>query len=70
MDTLKKLLAFCNLLEYDGNRLSITNIALIILLGKLALSNNVDWPSIVAVIASFANYAHKRQLTSQGPDEK
>lgn len=57
-----KTLDFCNVLDYN-KRLSITNIALIALLGKLLLSTNTDWPSLVSVIVAFSNYAHKRVVS-------
>lgn len=60
-----KILAFLNLLD-DSNRLSITNIALIGLLIKMCVASNTDWPSMVAVITAFGNYAHKRVVNSQG----
>lgn len=64
MNLVLKALDFCNLLDYNG-KLSITNIALVALIAKLALSGNTDWPSLVAVITAFSNYAHKR-VVSQG----
>lgn len=60
-----RILSFLNLLD-DSNRLSITNIALIGLILKMVCASNVDWPSIVAVIAAFGNYSHKRIVNSQG----
>lgn len=69
MDKIKRILAFCNLLEYDENRLSITNIALIGLIFKLVITPQVDWPSIVAVITAFGNYSHKRYINSQVSDD-
>lgn len=60
-----KLLAFLNVLD-DSNRLSITNLALIGLIMKMILASNVDWPSIVAVVAAFGNYSHKRSINAQG----
>lgn len=63
-----KILDFLNLLSYD-RKLSITNIALYVLLGKLVLSSNVDWPSIVAVITAFANYSIKRVVNQRVANE-
>ncbi len=60
MKYITKILDFLNILDYSGTRLSITNIALIGLLIKVLVSPNVDWPSLVAIITAFANYAHKR----------
>jgi len=55
-----KLLDFCNLLDYSGARLSLTNLGLIALIFKMVVSKPVDWPSVVAVIAALANYMNKR----------
>lgn len=55
-----KLLAFLNLLDADSN-LSITNAAVIALVIKMLVSPNLDWPSITAMVITFANYMHKRQ---------
>lgn len=63
-----KTLDFCNLLDYN-KKLSITNIALIALLGKMILSHNVDWPSLVSVIVAFSNYAHKRVVSNNAENE-
>ena len=65
MKIILKVLDFLNLLDYSGERLSITNIALVALIAKLSLSSNVDWPSIVAVITAFGNYASKRHINAQ-----
>ncbi len=63
-----KILDFCNVLDYN-KKLSITNIALIALLGKMLLAPNIDWPSLVAVIVAFSNYAHKRAVSSNAENE-
>lgn len=62
-----KILNFLNLLD-ENNCLSITNVGLIALVTKIVVSPTADWPSIVAVIASFSNYAHKRYVNSQVQD--
>lgn len=59
MKFLLKVLDFCNVLDYS-KRLSITNIALIVLLAKVAFASPIDWPSIVSLVIAFSNYAHKR----------
>lgn len=69
MKYILKVLDFINVLEYDQSRISITNIALYGLIGKLIMAPNTDWPSLVAVIASFANYAHKRYTISKEPTQ-
>ena len=57
---MKKVLAFCSLLGDDGNSLSLTNIALVLLVIKMVASPTLDWPSAVSLVTVFANYAHKR----------
>lgn len=63
-----KVLDFCNVLDYAG-KLSITNIALIALVGKMVIAPTLDWPSVVTVITVFSNYMHKRSVAS-GSDVK
>lgn len=64
-----KALDFCSLLDYSGTRLSLTNIALLALVAKLAFSQSADWGSIVAVVTAFGNYSLKRVVNSksEGP---
>jgi DNA-binding transcriptional regulator YdaS (Cro superfamily) len=70
MTIVLKILDFCNLLDYTGTRLSITNIALIGLVTRLAVTKDIDWPSLVAVITAFGNYAHKRTSGSSEDTDK
>jgi hypothetical protein len=65
MPVLFKILDFFNLLDESGYRISITNVAVIVLISKILFSSNVDWPSVVAVIVSFGNYSHKRYVLSK-----
>ena len=64
-----KVLDFFSMLDESGTRLSITNVALAVLLAKMAFSHSTDWPSLVAVVTSFANYAHKRVVASGTPTD-
>ena len=64
MDKFKKLLDFFNILD-DNGRISITNVGLIALIAKMAFAAATDWSSVVAVIAAFSNYAHKRSVNNQ-----
>lgn len=63
---MKRILKFLNLLDESGEAVSLTNIALIVLIAKMALAPVVDWPSVVAVITAFGNYSHKRYIASKG----
>jgi hypothetical protein len=56
---MKKVLDFLSILGYDG-RVSLTNVALIALVTKIVISPSVDWPSVVAIVTAFGNYAHRR----------
>ena len=69
-----KLLDFCNLLD-DSGRLSITNIAAIVLVAKLALTSNPDLATVGSTALGLLNYMHKRMVisnssTSSGDSEK
>ncbi len=59
---MRRLLTFLNLLDSENN-LSITNLAIYLLVGKMMFSPALDWPSVTAMIVTFANYMHKRQVT-------
>ena len=69
MQTFLRLLGFLNLTDDAGN-LSITNIGLIALISKMVCTPNIDWPSVVAVITAFANYAHKRAVISNSTSKE
>lgn len=60
MKILLKILDFCSLLDYSGARLSISNIAVISLVTKLALTSNPDLATIGVTVVSLLNYMHKR----------
>lgn len=63
MEKLLKILDFLNVLS-DDKKLSITNLGLIMLITKMVIASSVDWPSVVAVIAAFGNYASKRVVNA------
>lgn len=54
---------FLNLLDADGN-LSITNLAMYLILIKIMIVGTVDYPAIIGLFITCLNYAHKRQLAS------
>lgn len=60
MENLKKVLSFLSLMNDTGDSISLTNIALVVLVAKMAVSPNLDWPAVVTIMTVFANYAHKR----------
>lgn len=55
-----KLLKFLNLLDGSGAALSLTNIGLVAILIKIVCAKDLDWPSLVALVSTLANYMHKR----------
>lgn len=72
MESLKfifnRILKFLNLSDRGGN-LSITNIAVIVLITKIALAPTVDWQAAGALMVALLNYAHKRKESAQAEAE-
>lgn len=60
---MKRVLGFLNLLDADGN-LSITNIATIVAITKMAMTTQMSSTDAVALIGVLLNYAHKRVVNS------
>lgn len=58
-----KVLRFFNLVDRSCN-LSITNIAVIVLITKMALATEIDWPTAAGLMVALLNYAHKRNHTN------
>ncbi len=61
---LKRVLVFLNLLDEAGN-LSITNVAVIVGITKMALASSFSGVDATALIGTLLNYAHKRFTNSQ-----
>jgi len=59
MDFVKKVLVFFNLMDFGGTSLSLTNIALIVSIAKIA-SAHVAPMDGGALLLAIVNYAHKR----------
>lgn len=66
---LNKLLKFLNLTD-RANNLSITNIALIILLVKLAIMPTLALPDVAAFFIVLLNYGHKRMESNKAAKEE
>lgn len=66
-DILKKVLAFLNLGDRQGN-LSVTNLAVYTLLAKIAMSPTLDWPTASGLLIALLNYSHKRQVNVQSAE--
>lgn len=56
---MKRVLTFLNLLDNSGN-LSITNVAVIICLVKIAMASQFSGTEVGALVATLLNYSHKR----------
>lgn len=67
---MKAILNFFNLLDSE-QRLSITNVAVLVVLVKLALSPSASITEAGMLLATLANYAHKRvtNQNNQTPEE-
>lgn len=59
----KNLLRFGNLLDRN-NHLSITNVAVIVIITKMALAP-FDWAVAAGLLVTMVNYAHKRSETNK-----
>lgn len=59
-----RALLFLNLLDKDGN-LSITNVAVIVGVTKMALMSQMSGVDAVALVGTLLNYAHKRTVSSE-----
>lgn len=66
MEKLKQALSFLNVLDSEG-KLSITNIAVIIVLVKLAIAPTVSITEAGTLLVALSNYAYKR-FTNQKTD--
>lgn len=58
---MRKLLKFLNLIDFEGN-LSITNIAVIVGITKMAFASQFSSVDAVALVGTLLNYAHKRTV--------
>lgn len=62
---MNKVLSFLNLLDDSGN-LSITNIAVIVCVVKMATSAQFSGAEVGALMATLLNYIHKRAVNNTG----
>lgn len=58
---MNQVLSFLNLLDFEG-KLSITNVAVIVVLIKLAISPSASITEAGLLLVTLANYAHKRSV--------
>lgn len=64
MKYIRKLLKFLQLVDREGN-LSITNIATIVVITKIAIAASIDWGVISALLVTLLNYGHKRHESNK-----
>lgn len=63
----KRLLKFLNLTDRQGN-LSITNIAVIVCITKIAIAPTFTITEVGALMLSLFNYAHKRSEANKNKE--
>lgn len=70
-DYIKKVLAFCKLLDYDGG-VSLTNIAFIAIIVKVIMAPQIDSQTVIALVTLCVNYMHKRSTNNDqnGPNSQ
>jgi hypothetical protein len=61
---MKRVLTFLNLVDSSGN-LSITNVAVIVVITKIALLKSFSLTEASALLITMVNYAHKRFETNK-----
>ena len=64
----QKILRFFQLADRAGN-LSITNIAVIVLITKIALAATLDWATAAGLLIALLNYGHKRLESNKAEKE-
>jgi hypothetical protein len=65
---MKRFLEFLRLVDAHDGQLSLTNIALIVVIVKLALIQNAGLTDIGALLLALANYNYKKVLNSDVGD--
>lgn len=61
---MKKVLEFFNLLDNQG-KLSITNLAVIVVLSKLIMAPAAGLTEAVTLLIALVNYGHKRMVNNK-----
>jgi hypothetical protein len=57
---LRKIAYFLQLIDEEP-RISLSNIAFLVILGKIIMSAQVDWPALVTLSITCLNLMHDRQ---------
>jgi hypothetical protein len=65
------LVAWLSLTNDDG-KLSISNIAVAVLIAKIGFSTTMDYPTVAGLMLALLNYSHKRHSLNKIclPDDK
>jgi len=63
MKILKKILDFCNILDYS-KRISLTNLAFIAIIIKAIATPTLDSQTTIALVTLCLNYVHKRKASN------
>lgn len=63
-----KVGSFFHLIDLD-NQIDLTNIAFMIIMGKIVVASQLDWPSVVTLATVILNKIHKRRVDSSFAEE-
>lgn len=69
MKHIKELLKFLAIMDTDSKQVSITNVAVIVIITKIALSP-FDWISASTLLIALLNYSHKRYESNKAQKNK
>lgn len=61
---LNTLLSKLRILDEQGN-LSLTNIGVMVLIVKIALSSPIDWPTTASLMLALLAYRHKKHVAKK-----
>jgi len=61
-----KMIAFLTFLKLcEHGKLSITNLGVLALLGKMIVSPSLDWPTAATLLLALLSYNHKKLLAAK-----
>lgn len=69
MGRIKNILKFLSLLDRGGS-LSLTNLSLVLLVGKILVIPSPDLAAVVPLILAFASYMHKRSASAKHDNDQ
>jgi hypothetical protein len=68
MESLKRILTFLRITDEHDNKLSLTNIALIVVLIKLVMSPNASIVEVVPLFIALAAYSAKKVINKDAAE--